>query len=375
MDPYYAAVRDMLRPRQAPERPPRTTDFARAVVEAGLGEPEYPDLAVVFPTGSPSPSPVINAAGVTQRTSTYSGTDILGCEDRSKTTLDLTYLPLALRHGAEIRSLAEVTGIGRDASGYMVRWHDHVLGAERVLRTPRLVLAAGTFGTLRLLLAARDRDRSLPDLPERLGRGFTPNGDMAAVVYRSPLLDDAGRGPAFGAFARVRAQGRHRYLVGDVGLPLAALPLPGPVRARLAQSAVLFAMGRDAGGATAWLDDGGLRTDAGRLQDPAFYAELEASMAGIADHFRPRRVLHNWPHGGSPTSLTTVHPLGGAAIGSGPDDGVVDHTGRVFGHPGLYVADCSLYPSSPGLPPSMTIAALAERQAALFDDTDTAGGP
>jgi len=68
-----------------------------------------------------------------------------------------------------------------------------------------------------------------------------------------------------------------------------------------------------------------------------------------------------------------VHPLGGAAIGTGPDNGVVDHRGRVFGHPGLFIADGSLYPSPPGLPPAMTIAALAERQAALLDDTDVAG--
>jgi cholesterol oxidase len=67
-----------------------------------------------------------------------------------------------------------------------------------------------------------------------------------------------------------------------------------------------------------------------------------------------------------------VNPLGGAAVGTTPRDGVVDHTGQGFGHSGLDIADGSLYPSPPGLPPSMTIAALAERQAALFDDNDTA---
>ena len=53
-------------------------------------------------------------------------------------------------------------------------------------------------------------------------------------------------------------------------------------------------------------------------------------------------------------------------MGVDPTEGFTDHRGQVFGHPGLYVADGSLYPRSPGIPPSMTIAALAERQASLM---------
>jgi cholesterol oxidase len=44
-----------------------------------------------------------------------------------------------------------------------------------------------------------------------------------------------------------------------------------------------------------------------------------------------------------------------------PDGGVVDPNGEVFGYPGLYVADGSLVPTPTGVPPSMTIAAMAER--------------
>ena len=40
--------------------------------------------------------------------------------------------------------------------------------------------------------------------------------------------------------------------------------------------------------------------------------------------------------------------------------GVVDGKGRVFGYPGLYVADSALFPKAIGLNPSRTIAALAE---------------
>ena len=64
-----------------------------------------------------------------------------------------------------------------------------------------------------------------------------------------------------------------------------------------------------------------------------------------------------------------MHPLGGARIAENADDGVVDHTGQVFGNPGLYVADGSALPRAPGWPPSMTIAALAERQAELIVQT------
>jgi cholesterol oxidase len=66
-------------------------------------------------------------------------------------------------------------------------------------------------------------------------------------------------------------------------------------------------------------------------------------------------------------SLVTPHPLGGCNMGTTRADGVVDHRGEVFGYPGLYVADGAIIPRSIGVNPSKTIAALAERSAALFD--------
>ncbi len=44
-----------------------------------------------------------------------------------------------------------------------------------------------------------------------------------------------------------------------------------------------------------------------------------------------------------------------------PNDGVVDGHGRVFGVPGLYVADGSVMPGPVGANPSLTIAAFADR--------------
>jgi cholesterol oxidase len=56
----------------------------------------------------------------------------------------------------------------------------------------------------------------------------------------------------------------------------------------------------------------------------------------------------------------TAHILGGAVIGSGPEDGVVDSGQRVFGYENLLVCDGSAVPANVGVNPSLTITALAE---------------
>ena len=58
--------------------------------------------------------------------------------------------------------------------------------------------------------------------------------------------------------------------------------------------------------------------------------------------------------------LITPHPLGGCGMADDARNGVVDAKGRVYGHPGLYVADGAIFPGPVGLNPSRTIAALAE---------------
>jgi cholesterol oxidase len=57
---------------------------------------------------------------------------------------------------------------------------------------------------------------------------------------------------------------------------------------------------------------------------------------------------------------TTAHILGGAVIGHGPEDGVVDKRQRVFGYENLLVCDGAAVPANVGVNPSLTITALAE---------------
>jgi hypothetical protein len=58
-----------------------------------------------------------------------------------------------------------------------------------------------------------------------------------------------------------------------------------------------------------------------------------------------------------------AHPLGGARMAESKDLGVVDHRCEAFDNEGLFCIDSSAIPSSLGVNPSLTIAAVSERAA------------
>jgi cholesterol oxidase len=57
----------------------------------------------------------------------------------------------------------------------------------------------------------------------------------------------------------------------------------------------------------------------------------------------------------------TAHFIGGCTIGDSPEHGVIDPYQRVYGHPGLHIADGSAISANLGVNPSLTITAQAER--------------
>jgi cholesterol oxidase len=62
----------------------------------------------------------------------------------------------------------------------------------------------------------------------------------------------------------------------------------------------------------------------------------------------------------------TAHFLGGCAIGDSAETGVIDPYQRVYGHPGLHIADGSAISANLGVNPSLTITAQAERAMSLW---------
>ena len=92
---------------------------------------------------------------------------------------------------------------------------------------------------------------------------------------------------------------------------------------------------------------------------PAIRVRSERALRAItADRFLP--------HDGK---LNAVHPMGTLRMGRRPEEGVTDERGRHFQLDGLYVSDGSLFPTSIGGPPQISIYAFAMKVARhLADD-------
>lgn len=98
--------------------------------------------------------------------------------------------------------------------------------------------------------------------------------------------------------------------------------------------------------------------------NPSYLPPAHRAAAAIAKRVEqeggvPAEARGSWPEVfGIPL---TAHFLGGAVISASPESGVIDPYHRVWGHPGLHVVDGSAVPANPGVNPSLTITALAER--------------
>ncbi|MDQ6775716.1 MAG: GMC family oxidoreductase [Actinomycetota bacterium] len=409
LDPYYSLACDML--DAAPLTPPagrslptRTTAFLEACGRAER-DAELVPIAVYAGTGRQNPH-----GAVPQQPCDYSGNCMVGCATHAKNTLDLNYLALAEKHGAEVYPLHRVHRVAPVSHGTGYRVSYERLDPAAVTSAPfasvcadTVIVAAGTLGTAELLLRCRDRVGSLPDLSPALGRGFSANGDLLLAGTLTDGDIDAGPGPSITAGADFATQSQQLY-VEDLGLPdplfwfiegmLAGAVLPTNIP-RLVT--LLLDGGLGIPGATARLTKererllGGGRTRGflpylGMCEDAAdgefaldrsgaldlrwnpdasreSFLELEEAMRELSVALDGEYVPSPlWLAG----DLLTAHPLGGCAMSDDRRDGAVDDTGQVHGYPGLFVVDGSTIPTALSRNPTATISALAERAAFLM---------
>lgn len=403
--PHYDTARRMLGIQSNPKLWP--ADLALQTVAERLGQAQSfrPTQVGVF-LGEPGlqvPDPYFEGQGPPRAGCTFCGGCMVGCRHNAKNTLPKNYLHFAQLRGAEILPRTQVTGIqpfaGQRADGarYALHWR-RVGGPGRgAFYAHNVVVAAGTLGTLQLLLQCRDRLRTLPRLSPRLGELVRTNSESFVGAWRRSGGPDQSQGLAITSIIRadadtqvevVRFPDRSSLLYWLLSTPIfdsAGGPLRrtfGMLRAILRRP-LNFLHSKLAPGLARrtvalmimQTRDNRMRLRLGRSP----WTFFRSGLVGEHDqrHRIPvntdlgHRILREYAEqvGGEPSvSLTesllgvpmTAHPLGGCTFGRTAEEGVIGLDFQVHNYPGLYVVDGSVVPANPGINPSLTITALAE---------------
>lgn len=317
-----------------------------------------PHMALLIPPAADAAGQSIEfgPASVQRKYCSFDGDSFLGSPGGAKASVDFVYLAPVLNKGVTVRDLCRVNRIqpscSADGPGYVVNFTDLATRTDAVLRVRRVVLAAGTLNTQRLLFKSVLQSGGLTPMPS-LGRTFGGNGDLTGVWLKKSISPSSFTSPP--SQGALTVSGYESIAYGMGGFPgVETLPIPAFVKRRLARSLFLYGIGADSGKASVTFKSGHLQLDYDHHREPVFddvrggFRVLEAESA-----------TKIWTSG-KPLS---VHPWGGACVGPNVDRGVIDHRGEIYGNPGLFVADSAALPAAPGGPPSLAIAAWAHHVA------------
>ena len=403
----YAAV--LLEPRGYDDPSWGRTDWAGelaphfATAAAMLGRTVNPTFGVqdawlqraahildVLPSYGPTPQ------GIDFEACTDCGGCLTGCPEGAKNSIDRTYLARAEALGARVVPQRTVTCLTPLAGGgFRVDAVDSLRRTARFSWTAReVVLAAGVLGTTTLLLACRDRHRTLPDLSPALGRRVRTNSEAFVVVLQPDASVDVSVGPTISSdfwpdrtthVTNNRLPPSYGYLRPFLSPLVDGRDRRSRTRSALAQAARHpLALGR-AVAARDWhrrvtlltvmqAEDNALdlvyrpvlgrwgltsRLPSGSRPAPAYLPQAGVAARAVA------QASGGTAYGVWMDSLlgraATAHVLGGAVVGDNPASAVVSPHHEVYGYPGLFVVDGSAVPANIGVNPSLTITAMAER--------------
>jgi cholesterol oxidase len=373
--------------------------------DIGREEHHHPTEVAVFfgKPGEKVPDPYFDGKGPERVGCDFCGACMTGCRKGSKNTLDLNYLYLAEKDGCRIEPETEVTSVSeRDGGGYEITTDGSFSSNKRHFTADKVVFAGGVMGTLPLLLKLKNDAGGLPRLSNALGKMVRTNSEALIAIASPKSKINFTKGVAITSILHTDEHSHIepvRYGEGSgffrtMTVPHAPFPtLAGRVAATLRgfashpiKWAQIYGMRNPSRKTQILLYmrtlEGTLSLDLGRsklngfrkglvskLDDPkSAPAAFIAEASDLARRFAEKV-------GGSPISMvtetllgtpTTAHILGGCTMGSDESTGVIDKDHQVFGYPGLYVIDGAAMSANPGVNPSLTITAMAERAMSLI---------
>jgi cholesterol oxidase len=405
--PHYDQASRMFGVVTNPTVTPSDEVMQKVAADLGVPQSYHPTPVGVFfgKPGETVPDPYFGGAGPARTGCTECGSCMTGCRVGAKNTLVKNYLHLAEQAGAKVLELTTVTAVHPlPGGGFRVELRRTGRRARASVTAARVVLAAGTWGTQRLLHSMRDKG-ILPDLSPRLGELTRTNSEAIVGAARTSVdpARDFSRGVAItssihpdetthiepvryghGSNAMGLLQTIATDGASDVPRWLQALRflVRHPVQAaRLLRvrnwserTVILLVMQSLDNSITTYTRRGlfGRRYTSRQGHgepNPAFIkAGYEANqlaakhIGGIAGGTWGE--VFNIP--------LTAHFIGGCPIGTSPSEGVIDPYHRVFGYPDLSVVDGSAISANLGVNPSLTITAQAERTFSLWPNKGSA---
>jgi choline dehydrogenase-like flavoprotein len=313
----------------------------------------------------------------------YRGLCLQGCKVNAKASPYVTHLPDALAHGVEVRAGCMATRIELDAEGRArgVVFREGT-GPERLQRADLVVVAGYSIETPRLLLnsACGRFPHGLCNDHDQVGRYVMVQGATQSAgrfpdevrMYKAPPPEvsseqfyetDPGRG-----FAR----GFSIQTVAPLPIGWAEHVLAAGHRGRALREYM-----RDY---NHWATIGVLNEllphpdnrvtladDVDRLGLPVARYDHSLGENDRANIAYSTEVIDGILRAAGAQEILTIrryaHLIGGARMGTGPEDSVVDRDHRSWAVPNLLVCDGSVCPTQGAANPALTIMALASRLA------------
>ncbi len=397
---------------------PTFTDADRIMKEVaddmGVGDTFVPTPVGVFfgPDGTKAPGktvpdPYFGGAGPARTGCIECGSCMTGCRYGAKNTLLKNYLGLAEKAGAEVIPMTTVTGFQQRSDGLWdvrtARTGLLPLRGRRTLTATHVILAAGTFGTQKLLFKMRDTGK-LPKLSDKLGVLTRTNSESIVGAGRFEVSKDLdlthgvaitssihptadthvepvryGKGSnAMGLLQTLMTDGagplgtdtpRWKQFFEQAGSsPRKLLRLLNP-RKWSERTMIALVMQHLDNSITTFTR----RSKLGfrRLDSKQGHGEPNPTWIPVGNEVT-RRIAKkiDGVAGGTWGELfnipLTAHYLGGAAIGDTAEHGVIDPYQRVYNYPTLSVHDGASVSANLGVNPSLSITAQAERAASLW---------
>lgn len=403
LDEGYARAEAWLKPMSDPRAQDMTKYKALAAAGEAFGDRTIAPRVVV------SFDETVSAGGIAQPACTRCGDCCGGCNVGAKNTVALTYLPDAVRHGAELFTHAKVRHLEKqpDGSWRVIVERLDVNGKDRgdaravTISAPVVVLGAGTLGSTEILLRSAEKGLAVSD---RAGKRFSANGDIIAFGWgaKTPInavgighpakLNGVEIGAAVSGQIEIHdADDLAQQLTVQEGvlpsaiapaLPLMFIPngrllgalqslISGVYKGPFAHLQTFFAVSHDSASGEFNLADDRLKLSWPAAKNEPAYARLDAKLTALVEKSGGRYVKNPLAGTVMGHQPATAHPLGGCGMGQERSEGVVDHKGQVFDagagrsgtavHAGLYIVDGAVIPRSLGCNPLLTISALAER--------------